>query len=102
MQILGGMRREKRKRDVIPTRDEPCATLIDVLLECEYDRAVLSFIRAVREREPGPITCVRFDPFFANPRQKLREKLARRVLGLDVGSDVESAVRGLCRIDAPS
>jgi hypothetical protein len=70
--------------------EKPCATLVDVLLDCEYDRAVLSFIRAVREREPEPI------------RQKLREKLARRVLGLEVESDIESAVRGLCRIDAPS
>jgi hypothetical protein len=80
------MRREKRKR-------EPCATLVDVLRDCAYDRAVLLFIRAVREREPDTI------------RQKLREKLARRVHGLDVESDVELAVRGLCRIvrtrDAP-
>ncbi len=80
--------------------EKPCATLVDVLLECEYDRAVLSFIRAFREREPEPIrqTVREPDPI----RQKLREKLARRVLGLDVESDVESAVRGLCRIDAPS
>jgi hypothetical protein len=88
--------------------EKPCATLVDVLLECEYDRAVLSFIRAVREREPEPIRQTVREPepirqTVPDPiRQKLREKLARRVLGLDVESDVESAVRGLCRIDAPS
>jgi hypothetical protein len=62
-------------------------TLVDVLRDCACDRAVLVFIQSVRDRERVP------DPI----REKLRERLARRAMGPDVESDVELAVRVLCR-----
>lgn len=73
-------------------REEPGATLVDVLRDSARDRAVLLFIQTVRERER-----VAPDPM----RERLREKLARRAsIGTgphDVESDVELAVRALCR-----
>lgn len=68
-------------------REEPGATLVDVLRDSARDRAVLLFIQTVRERER-----VAPDPM----RERLREKLARRA-SIGTGSDVELAVRALCR-----